>query len=115
MCSRPLLTKIRQVFDCAAPTGIIELLIRSTGRSTALTVGSRWSAMPFETIYIDEMVAVCNGEEGSLGHPRVYLNLEPSGKIECPYCSRLFVNRATAAAGPGAIPAWSGPSGTTSE
>jgi uncharacterized Zn-finger protein len=52
---------------------------------------------PFETIYIDEMVAVCSGGEGPLGHPRVYLNLAPSGKIECPYCSRLFVNRATSA------------------
>jgi uncharacterized Zn-finger protein len=49
---------------------------------------------PFETIYIDETVAACNGGGGSLGHPRVYLNLGPAGKIECPYCSRLFVNRA---------------------
>ena len=105
----------RQVFDCAVPTGIIELCIGSTEPSSALAVGFRWSAMPFETIYTDEMVAVCNGGEGSLGHPRVYLNLEPSGRIECPYCSRLFVNRAAAAAGPGAIPASSGQSGTTSE
>jgi uncharacterized Zn-finger protein len=49
---------------------------------------------PFETIYIDGTVAVCNGGEGPLGHPRVYLNLAPAGKVECPYCSRLFVNRA---------------------
>jgi len=28
------------------------------------------------------------------GHPRVFLNLGPDGKVECPYCSRLFVNRA---------------------
>jgi uncharacterized Zn-finger protein len=48
---------------------------------------------PFETIYIDEAVAVCDGGEGPLGHPRVYLNLAPAGKVECPYCSRLFVNR----------------------
>jgi len=54
---------------------------------------------PFETIYIDDMVAVCDGGEGPLGHPRVYLNLAPAGKIECPYCSRLYVNRATSAAG----------------
>jgi uncharacterized Zn-finger protein len=54
---------------------------------------------PFETIYIDEMVACCNGGEGPLGHPRVYLSLAPAGKVECPYCSRLFVNRAMAAAG----------------
>jgi uncharacterized Zn-finger protein len=49
---------------------------------------------PFETIYINETVAACNGGGGPLGHPRVYLNLGPAGKIECPYCSRLFVNRA---------------------
>jgi len=59
---------------------------------------------PFETIYIDEMVAACDGGEGSLGHPRVYLNLGPSGRIECPYCSRLYVNRATSAAGTGDTP-----------
>jgi uncharacterized Zn-finger protein len=54
---------------------------------------------PFETIYIDEMVAACNGGGGPLGHPRVYLNLAPAGKAECPYCSRLFLNRAMSAAG----------------
>jgi len=54
---------------------------------------------PFETIYIDETVAACNGGGGPLGHPKVYLNLSPAGKIECPYCSRLFVNRAVADGG----------------
>lgn len=49
---------------------------------------------PFETVEIDQMVAACNGNGGPLGHPRVYLNLAPSGQVECPYCSRLFVNRA---------------------
>jgi uncharacterized Zn-finger protein len=58
---------------------------------------------PFETIYIDEMVAACNGGEGALGHPRVFLNLGPSGKIECPYCSRLFINRAISAAVAGEV------------
>ena len=48
--------------------------------------------MPFETIEIDEMVAACNGGGGPLGHPRVYLSLTPNGQVECPYCSRLFVN-----------------------
>jgi uncharacterized Zn-finger protein len=56
---------------------------------------------PFETIYIDETVAACNGGGGPLGHPRVYLNLGPAGKIECPYCSRLFVNRAIRSNNPG--------------
>ena len=49
---------------------------------------------PFETIYINETVAACNGGGGALGHPRVFLNLGRDGKVECPYCSRLFVNRA---------------------
>jgi uncharacterized Zn-finger protein len=54
---------------------------------------------PFETIEIDAMVAACNGGGGPLGHPRIYLNLAPTGRVECPYCSRRFVNRAMARAG----------------
>jgi uncharacterized Zn-finger protein len=54
---------------------------------------------PAETIYIDEMVAACNGGGGALGHPRVYLNLAPSGRVECPYCSRLYINRTMAQSG----------------
>lgn len=54
---------------------------------------------PFETIYIDEMVVACNGGGGPLGHPRVYLNLAPLGRVECPYCSRLYINRAVSASG----------------
>jgi len=54
---------------------------------------------PFETIEIDQMVAACNGGGGPLGHPRVYLNLAPAGYVDCPYCSRRFINRAVAAAG----------------
>lgn len=48
--------------------------------------------MPFETIEIDDVIAACNGGGGPMGHPRVYLNLTPNGRVECPYCSRLFVN-----------------------
>lgn len=46
---------------------------------------------PFETIYVDTMIAACDGGGGPLGHPKVYLNLAGAGRIECPYCSRLFV------------------------
>ncbi len=46
---------------------------------------------PFETIYVDENTVACNGGGGPLGHPRVYLNLSVEGKVECPYCSRLFI------------------------
>ena len=51
---------------------------------------------PFETIYIDEGVAACNGGGGPLGHPRVYLNLAPLGRAECTYCSRLYIHRRAA-------------------
>jgi uncharacterized Zn-finger protein len=54
---------------------------------------------PFETIEIDEMIAACDGGGGPLGHPKVYLSLAPAGSVECPYCSRLFVNRAVLRAG----------------
>jgi uncharacterized Zn-finger protein len=65
---------------------------------------------PFETITIDTTVAGCDGGDGALGHPVVYLNLAPSGKAECPYCSRLFVNRAmTAGAGQDPAPDPSSP------
>jgi uncharacterized Zn-finger protein len=50
----------------------------------------------FETIYIDDWVTACNGGGGPLGHPRVYLNLAPVGRVECPYCSRLYLHRAAA-------------------
>jgi uncharacterized Zn-finger protein len=56
-------------------------------------------AAPFEVIETHELIAACNGGGGPLGHPRVYLNLAPAGHVECPYCSRQFVNRALARAG----------------
>jgi uncharacterized Zn-finger protein len=46
---------------------------------------------PTETIYIDTKTVACNGGGGALGHPQVYLNLAAEGRIECPYCSRLFI------------------------
>jgi uncharacterized Zn-finger protein len=58
---------------------------------------------PFETIITEKMVVACAGNDDELGHPRVYLNLAPSGKIECPYCSRLYVNRTVSRAAAGEI------------
>ena len=47
---------------------------------------------PFETIYVETDTVACNGGGGALGHPKVYLNLGPEGRIECPYCSRLYIH-----------------------
>ena len=52
----------------------------------------------FETIETTDMVVACNGGGGPLGHPRVFLSLAPQGRVECPYCSRLYVNRAAGVA-----------------
>jgi len=46
---------------------------------------------PFEVSYVATEVVACDGGGGVGGHPRVFLNLSAEGKVECPYCSRLFV------------------------
>ena len=48
------------------------------------------SRAPFETIVTSKRVVACDGGDGPLGHPRVWLRIEGK-EIECPYCSRLFV------------------------
>ena len=32
----------------------------------------------------------CVGEEGALGHPKVYLEFNAEGKAVCPYCDKIF-------------------------
>ena len=60
---------------------------------------------PFETIVVDENVVACNGGGGALGHPRVFLNVAgDGGRIECPYCSRLFVLRGKGTGGTSELP-----------
>jgi uncharacterized Zn-finger protein len=44
-----------------------------------------------EVFYVDGRTAVCDGGGGVLGHPRVFLALDASGEVECPYCSRRFI------------------------
>jgi uncharacterized Zn-finger protein len=39
--------------------------------------------------YVDSYKVQCEGSGGSVGHPRVYLEIKDS-KIKCPYCSKTF-------------------------
>lgn len=48
---------------------------------------------PFEIITVDTDRVACDGGGGVLGHPKVYLNLSEEGRVECPYCSRLYILR----------------------
>ena len=50
-----------------------------------------------ETFEVDNPIVACDGGDGPLGHPRVYLNIGKEGHIECPYCSRRYVLKAGAA------------------
>ncbi len=45
---------------------------------------------PPETVRVTETTVACDGG-GALGHPRVFLHMDDSGQVECPYCDRLFV------------------------
>ena len=56
---------------------------------------------PPEVVEVDSEIVACEGEGGALGHPRVFLNMEGKGQIDCPYCDRCFVLRAGAKASGG--------------
>jgi uncharacterized Zn-finger protein len=45
---------------------------------------------PTEIIPVDERTVACDGGDGALGHPRVWLRINER-QIMCPYCSRLYV------------------------
>jgi len=32
----------------------------------------------------------CNGPDGHLGHPKVYLDMGDNESVVCPYCSKIF-------------------------
>lgn len=37
----------------------------------------------------------CDGGDGALGHPRVWLSVDADkGYVECPYCDKLYVSDA---------------------
>jgi uncharacterized Zn-finger protein len=48
------------------------------------------SATPTEIIHVDSRTVACDGGNGILGHPRVFLHISDV-QVTCPYCSRLYV------------------------
>ena len=49
-------------------------------------------AQPYETIEVTDHTVACDGGDGALGHPRVFLEIpEEAHKVVCPYCSRTYV------------------------
>ncbi len=46
----------------------------------------------FEFIEVASHEVACDGGGGAMGHPKVYLEIDPqTSKVVCPYCSRTFV------------------------
>jgi uncharacterized Zn-finger protein len=43
-----------------------------------------------ERFEVESRVIACDGGDGPLGHPRVWLRIVET-QIFCPYCSRLFL------------------------
>ncbi len=47
-----------------------------------------------ETELVDTYRIACDGGEGALGHPRVWLRIsEDEGFVECPYCDKRIIHR----------------------
>ena len=44
-----------------------------------------------EIEYANSKKLSCNGLDGPLGHPKVYLDMGDKNQIICPYCSKLFI------------------------
>ena len=58
-----------------------------------------------DEVEVDTASVACDGGCGPLGHPRVYLAIDPSsGEVECPYCSRRFIYRPAGPTAPGPGP-----------
>ena len=51
-----------------------------------------------ETITVESTRVICDGGDGALGHPRVYLEMGEATEVDCPYCDRHYVLKAGAGA-----------------
>ncbi|WP_413718057.1 zinc-finger domain-containing protein [Silicimonas sp. MF1-12-2] len=52
---------------------------------------------PPETETVTAHRIACDGGEGALGHPRVWLSIDPEkGWVECGYCDKRYVYAADA-------------------
>jgi uncharacterized Zn-finger protein len=46
---------------------------------------------PPEVIEVEQEIVSCDGGDGALGHPLVWLHMDGNGQVDCPYCDRRFV------------------------
>ncbi len=59
-----------------------------------MTTDSAKIQPPPETETVSQTRIACDGGEGALGHPRVWLQIpEAEGFVECPYCDKKIIHR----------------------
>ena len=47
-----------------------------------------------ETEIVENFKVFCDGGEGALGHPRIWLQISAErGWVECPYCDKRMVHK----------------------
>jgi len=54
----------------------------------------RMITQPPEIEIVDSYRVVCDGGNGALGHPRVWLQISTeNGWVECPYCDKKLIHK----------------------
>ena len=49
-----------------------------------------------ETEVVSQWKVACDGSEGALGHPRVWLSISKErGYVECGYCDKKFIHESS--------------------
>jgi uncharacterized Zn-finger protein len=51
---------------------------------------------PPEVFEVESARISCDGGNGALGHPRVWLTINKDGYVDCGYCDRRYVLKAGA-------------------
>lgn len=77
------------MFSAAAPLarGAVAVTMRATPAKDA-----NMSINAPETQIVTHWKIACDGGEGALGHPRVWLTIpEDTGFVECGYCDKRYV------------------------
>ena len=47
-----------------------------------------------ETDFVEKFKVFCDGGEGALGHPRIWLLISTErGWVECPYCDKRMIHK----------------------
>lgn len=50
-----------------------------------------------ETEIVSQWRLACDGGQGALGHPRVWLSIpHKTGRVECGYCDKIFIHESAA-------------------